>query len=168
RPASAAPARNARAEDGRRRRGRRRPTKDRSQWGFGALAGETMNESGETMTLRKFVSMLFALTLVLAVACGKGKEAANNEEEGEDDQAGQTASAGNTAGTAAPASTAAPVANAAVSADAATINGMIKLEGTAPKMAPLQMAADPYCQSQHPNGVDATDEEVVVGPAGEL
>src|SRR5205085_8144182 len=119
------------------------------------------------MTLEKFVSMMFALTLVFAVACGKGKEAASNEEEGEDDQAGQTASAGNTAGTAA-AATAAPVANAAVSADAATISGMVKLEGTAPKMAALQMAADPYCQSQHPNGVDANDEEVVVGPAGEL
>ena len=106
------------------------------------------------MTFEKFISMMFALTLVFAVACGKGKEAASNEEEGEDDQAGQTASAGNTAGTAA-AATAAPVANAAVSADAATISGMVKLEGTAPKMAALQMAADPYCQSQHPNGVDA-------------
>lgn len=110
--------------------------------------------------------MMFALTFVFALACGKGKEASSNEEEGEDDQAGtQTASASNTAGTAAPAATAAA---APVSADAATISGTIKLDGAAPKMAPLQMAADPYCQSQHPNGADANDEEVVVGPAGEL
>jgi len=117
------------------------------------------------MTLKKFVSMMFALTLVLAIGCGKGQEAKSNEEEGEDDQAAQTASAGNTAGTTAPAATAAA---APVSADAATINGTVKLVGTAPKMAALQMAADPYCQSQHPNGVDANDEEVVVGSAGEL
>src|ERR1051326_2838592 len=118
------------------------------------------------MKLEKFVAMMIALTLVLALGCGKGKEAADNEEQGEDDQAGTTAAASNTAGTAAPA--AAPVANAAVSADAATITGTVKLDGTAPKMAPLQMAADPYCQSQHPNGANANDEEVVVGPAGEL
>ena len=117
------------------------------------------------MTLKKFVAMMFALTLVLALGCGKGKEAAENEEQGEDDQAGTTAAASNTAGTAAPAATAAA---APVSADAATINGTVKLDGTAPKLAPLQMAADPYCQSQHPNGADANDEEVVVGPAGEL
>jgi len=95
------------------------------------------------MTLKKFVSMLFALTFVLALACGKGKEAADKEEQGEDDQAGTTAAASNTAGTAAP--TAAPAA-APVSADAATITGTVKLDGAAPKMAPLQMAADPYCQ----------------------
>jgi len=109
--------------------------------------------------------MMFALTLVLALGCGKGKEASNNEEEGEDDQAGSTAAASNTAGTAAPAAT--PAA-APVSADAATIAGTVKFEGAAPKMGALQMAADPYCQSQHPNGADATDEEVIVGPAGEL
>src|SRR2546421_12865011 len=104
------------------------------------------------MTLKKLVALMFALTVVFALACGKGKEATSTEEEGEDDQAGQTASAGNTAGTAAPAAT---PAVAAVSADAGTINGTVKFEGAAPKMAPLQMAADPYCQSQHPNGVDA-------------
>jgi len=117
------------------------------------------------MTLKKFVSMMFALTLVLAVGCGKGKEAASNEEEGEDDQAAQTTTtaAASSTGGAAPAAAAAPV-----SADAATINGLVKFEGTAPKMPVIQMSADPYCQSQHPNGADANDEEVVVGPAGEL
>jgi hypothetical protein len=122
--------------------------------------------NGETMTLKKFVSLMFALTFVLAIGCGKGKEAKNNEEEGEDDQAGTTAAASNTAGTAAPASTAAPAP--VVSADAATLSGTVKFQGTAPKPAVIQMAADPYCQSQHPNGADANDEEVVVGPAGEL
>jgi len=116
------------------------------------------------MTLKKFVSMMFALTLVLAVGCGKGKEAASSEEEGEDDQAAQTtttAAASSTGG-------AAPATAAPVSADAAQISGMVKFEGAAPKMPVIQMSADPYCQSQHPNGADASDEEVVVGPAGEL
>ena len=118
------------------------------------------------MTLKKFVSMMFALTLVFALGCGKGKEAASNEEEGEDDQAGQTttAAASNTGGAAAPAA----AAPAAVSADAATIAGTVKFEGAAPAMPAIQMGADPYCQSQHPGGKDANDEEVVVGPAGEL
>jgi len=117
------------------------------------------------MTLKKFVSMMFALTLVLALGCGKGKEAASNDEEGEDDQAGQTTTAAaSTTGGAAPAA----AAPAAVSADAATISGTVKFEGTAPAMPAIQMAADPYCQSQHPGGADANDEEVVVGPAGEL
>jgi len=118
------------------------------------------------MTLKKFVSLMFAMTLVLALGCGKGKEAASNQEEGEDDQAGSTAAASNTAGTAAPSAT--PAAAAVVSADAATLNGTVKLDGTAPKMAAIQMSADPYCQSQHPNGQGAEDEEVIVGPAGEL
>jgi len=112
--------------------------------------------------MKKFVSMMFAATLVLAVACGKGKEA-ESKEEGEDDQAPQTASAPSTAG-----SSSAPAATAAapVSADAATLAGTVKFEGGAPKMAAIQMGADPYCQSQHTTPV--TDEEVVVGAAGEL
>src|SRR5207253_9109679 len=113
---------------------------------------------------KKFVSLMFALTLVLALGCGKGQEAKSNDEEGEDDQAPQTASASTAGGTA---PSAAPAA-APVSADAATINGSVKLEGAAPKMPAIQMAADPYCQSQHPGGADANDEEVVAGPAGEL
>jgi len=113
------------------------------------------------MTMKKFLTMLFAAVLVLAVACGKGKEA-ESKDEGEDDQAPQTASAP-ASDTAAPAA-AAPAA--AVSADAATIAGAVKFEGAAPKMATIQMGADPYCQSQHPTPVQ--DEEVVVGPAGEL
>ncbi len=112
--------------------------------------------------MKKFVSLMFAATMVLAVACGKGKEA-ESKEEGEDDQAPQTASAPSTAGSAAPAATAAA---APVSADAATLAGTVKFEGAAPKMAAIQMGADPYCQSQHQTPVQ--DEEVVVGPAGEL
>src|SRR3954454_5924655 len=113
------------------------------------------------MTMKKFVTLLFAAVLVLAVACGKGKEA-ENKEEGEDDQAPQTASTTNATSTQATAPTAAPV----VSADAATLAGAVKFDGAAPKMPVIQMGADPYCQSQHPAPV--TDEDVVVGPAGEL
>jgi plastocyanin len=113
------------------------------------------------MSMKKFLTLLFAAVLVLAVACGKGKEA-ESKDEGEDDQAPQTASATTTESGAPAAAAAAPV----VSADAATVAGAIKLEGVAPKMATIQMGADPYCQSQHKDPVQ--DEEVVVGPAGEL
>jgi plastocyanin len=106
--------------------------------------------------MKNFLVVLFAATLVLS--CGKGKEA-KEEEEGTDDQALQTA----TAATATTATTAA----APVSAEGATVTGLVKLEGTAPAMPALQMAADPYCASQHASA-PAKDEEVVIGPAGEL
>ena len=111
--------------------------------------------------MKKFLALLYASTLLLAIACGGGKETASKEDEGVDDQGPQTASAPAAGGAAA----AAPAANVA---DAATITGVVKLEGAAPKMPAIQMSADPYCQSQHPGGAGASDEEVVVGPAGEL
>ncbi|MEA2568743.1 MAG: hypothetical protein QOI24_744 [Acidobacteriota bacterium] len=116
------------------------------------------------MTMKRFLSALFALTLVLVVACGGGKEASSNEDEGEDDQEAQTATVASTAGGTA----AAPAAAAAapVSADAATITGAVKLAAAAPKMGAIPMGADPYCQSQH--SAPVADEEVVAGPAGEL
>jgi plastocyanin len=115
------------------------------------------------MTMKKFVSLLFATTLLLSIACGKGKEA-SKEDEGEDDEQTTTTAAASTAsGTPA---AAAPAA-AAVSADAATLTGLVKFEGAAPKMTNIQMSADPYCQSQH-SSAPATEEDVVTGPAGEL
>jgi plastocyanin len=113
--------------------------------------------------MKKFVSLLFATTLLLSIACGKGKEA-SKEDEGEDDEQTTTTAAASTAsGTPA---AAAPAA-AAVSADAATLTGLVKFEGAAPKMTNIQMSADPYCQSQHASA-PATEEDVVTGPAGEL
>ncbi len=91
--------------------------------------------------MKKFVSILFAATLLVTMSCGKGKEA-KEEEEGTDDQALQTATTA-TGGTAAAPATA-PAA-AAVSADAATITGTVKLAAAAPAMPTLQMSADPYC-----------------------
>jgi plastocyanin len=115
--------------------------------------------------MKKLAATLFAATFVLSLACGKGKEA-SKQEEGEDDvQTQTTAQASGTGGTAAPAATTAAAAPA-VSADAATVTGSVKFEGAAPKMAAIQMSADPYCQSQH--SAPATDQDVVVGPAGEL
>ncbi len=116
------------------------------------------------MSLRKYLNLLFMLMLVLAVACGGGKEVVEEDDLGEDDGA----VAENTAGdTAAPAGGGAPAASAPVVADAATIAGTVKFEAAAPpKMPPLQMGADPACASQHPT--PPADEEVVVGPAGEL
>jgi plastocyanin len=114
------------------------------------------------MSLRKYLNLLFMLMLVVAIGCGGGKEVVDEKELGEDDQALQTAAAENTAGGAA----GAPAAAAPAVADAATVAGLVKFEGTAPKMPPMQMAADPTCASAHPT--PQPDEEVVVGPAGEL
>ena len=117
------------------------------------------------MTMKKFLMMLLAATFVLALACGKGKEPA--KEKGEDDEdVQQTAST--TAATGAPAAAATSTAAAAapVSPDAATITGAIKLDGAAPKEPVIQMAADPYCQSQHSTPV--MDEEVVADGTGAL
>ena len=113
------------------------------------------------MTMHKFLSTLFATTLVLTMSCGKGKEA-NKEDEGEDDQQAQT-----TTTAASTAATSATAAAAPVSADAATVTGVVKLAAAAPKMPAIQMSADPYCQSQH-SGAPALDEEVVAGAGGEL
>jgi len=112
------------------------------------------------MSLRKYLTVLFALMLVLAVACGGGKEVVDEKDLGEDDHAAPAATA--EGGTTAPAATAAPAAVA----DAATLGGTVKFEGAAAKMAAVQMGADPYCASQHPT--PQMDEEVVIGPAGEL
>ena len=111
--------------------------------------------------MKKFVSMLFAASLVFAIHCGKGKEA-KEEEEGTDDQALRTSA---TTGTSSTAAAAAPAA--VVSADAATITGTVKLAAAAPPLPTIQMSADPYCASQHASA-PVKDEEVVAGPGGEL
>jgi plastocyanin len=110
------------------------------------------------MSLRKFLSMFSILTLVLAVACGGGKEVVDESELGEDDGAPPASDTANTG--------AATAAAAPVSADAATIAGLVKFEGAAGKGAPVQMGADPFCQSQHQTPV--LDESMMVGAAGEL
>jgi plastocyanin len=114
------------------------------------------------MSLRKYLTLLCSIMLVVAIGCGQGKEVVDEAELGEDDQALQTATAEGTGG----GETAAPAAAAPVMADAATVAGLVKFEGTAPKMPQLQMSSDSYCASQHSTAVP--DEEVVVGPAGEL
>lgn len=112
------------------------------------------------MSLRKYLNLLLMLTLVLAVACGGGKEVVDEAELGEDDHAAPVAAADGTGGAASAATAPAAVA------DAATLAGTVKLEGAAAKMSAVQMGADPYCASQHPT--PQMDEEVVIGPAGEL
>ncbi|HYC91319.1 MAG TPA: carboxypeptidase regulatory-like domain-containing protein [Thermoanaerobaculia bacterium] len=113
------------------------------------------------MSLRKSLNLLFMLMLVVAVGCGGGKEVVDEAELGEDDQALQTAAAETVAGSAATPAAATPAV-----ADAATVGGLVKLEGAAPKMPPMQMSADAFCASQH--SAPVPDEEVVVGPTGEL
>src|SRR3954471_7951848 len=112
--------------------------------------------------MKKFLALMFAASLV--VACGKGKEPSKEAQE-EDDNAPQTSTA-TASGTAAAAPSTAPAAAAAASPDAATLTGTVKLAQAAPAMPNIQMSADPYGQSQH--AAPAKDEEVVVGPAGEL
>ncbi|HET7711431.1 MAG TPA: hypothetical protein VFL80_05840, partial [Thermoanaerobaculia bacterium] len=112
------------------------------------------------MTLRKFLSMLFAATLLLSIACGGGKEATHEDEEGEDDE--EVTSTDTAGGTATATAAAAPVA----SADAATITGLVKFVGAPAQPPVLQMGADAACQAQHKTPV--RDEEVVLGPGGEL
>ncbi|HVS30290.1 MAG TPA: carboxypeptidase regulatory-like domain-containing protein [Thermoanaerobaculia bacterium] len=110
------------------------------------------------MTLKKFVTMLAAMTFVFAIGCGGGQEL-SDEELGEDDEVEEVAAAD-------PAGGAAPAAAPAAAADAATITGMVKFEGTPAPAGNVQMAADPFCASQHSTPVKS--EEVVVGAGGEL
>ncbi len=113
--------------------------------------------------MKKFLALLYASTLLFAIACGGGKESASKQDEGEDDEGPQpTATAPATAG----GTTAAAAAPAAV-ANAATITGIVKLAGAAPNEPAIPMGADPYCQSQHANA-PAKDEEVVVDANGDL
>ncbi|HEY0372505.1 MAG TPA: carboxypeptidase regulatory-like domain-containing protein [Thermoanaerobaculia bacterium] len=116
------------------------------------------------MSLRKYLTLLSSCLLVVAIGCGQGKEVVDEKDLGEDDQALQTAAAENTAG--GEVGNGAPAATAAANPDAATVAGVVKFEGAAAKMANLQMSADSYCASQH--SAPVRDEEVVVGPAGEL
>ncbi len=59
-----------------------------------------------------------------------------------------------------------PAPAAAAGGANGSITGTIKLEGTAPKMRPINMKADPVCAQAHSAAVPS--EEVVVGAAGEL
>lgn len=110
------------------------------------------------MSMKRFLAVLFALIVVFAVACGGGEKSSSKDDGADDGE--ETATVATTPGT-----TAAPAA-AAVSADAGNITGSVKFDGAAPKMANIQMSADPYCQAQHPTPV--TDEDVVVSPTGQL
>lgn len=51
-------------------------------------------------------------------------------------------------------------------ANAGSVSGTIKLDGTPPTPHKINMAAEPYCVSQHPTPVN--DQEVVTGPGGTL
>jgi len=63
----------------------------------------------------------------------------------------------------------APAAGAGKAVDAATagsVSGMVMFEGTAPRMRPINMAAEPSCARVHTTA--ATTEDVVVGSGGAL
>jgi hypothetical protein len=112
------------------------------------------------MSLRKYLNLMFALTLVFAVACGGGREVVDEADLGEDDHAPRAASADTAAAGGATAAAAPAVAGGA------TLAGMVRLEGAAPRMPPTPMAADPFCASSH--STTPVSEEVIVGQGGEL
>jgi len=113
------------------------------------------------MSMKQFLSLMFAAVLVLAIACGGGKEAADADEEGEDEgEEVATSTTSETSTTVVQA--AAPVA----SADAATIMGVAMFEGSAPKMPNLAMGADSVCQAAHSTPV--ASQEVVASAGGQL
>ena len=91
---------------------------------------------------RGYVVLAAALAMVV-VSCGKKEE-----------QPAETASTPASGGLAVDAST------------AGSITGSIKLDGTAPTPHKINMAAEPYCVSQHPTPV--ADQSVVTGPGGTL
>ncbi len=69
--------------------------------------------------------------------------------------------------TEAPASTAVPAAGKTVdAATAGEVTGSVKLDGAAPKMRTISMAAEPNCAKAHSGPV--TSEEVVTGDGGAL
>ncbi len=68
--------------------------------------------------------------------------------------------------TSAPATTAAPAAPAFDPATAGVLEGTVTLDGEAPEMTVIQMAADPNCARLHSSEV--TNEFVVVGDGGTL
>ncbi len=85
-----------------------------------------------------YVMLAAALGFVL-VSCGKKEE-----------QPAETSS------------TAQPAGQPVDTANAGSVSGTIKLDGTVPTPHKINMAAEPYCVSQHPTPVN--DQEVVAGP----
>jgi len=90
-----------------------------------------------------FAVVSAALLATLLVSCGKKGESSEST----------------------PAPTAAPAATSVDAATAGSVTGSVKLEGAAPKARKINMAADAYCNSQHPGG--ASDEEVVAEAKGD-
>lgn len=88
------------------------------------------------MKLRTLLSATLLLSLMLVGACGGGEEATAPDEE-----------------TAEPA---APAATAPDLSEAGAVDGSVTFTGTAPEPEPIQMAADPFCQSAHADPVTST------------
>ena len=59
-----------------------------------------------------------------------------------------------------------PTPSPSNTAGAATVRGVVKFEGKAPKPTPINMAADPTCAKQHPTPV--LSQDVVTDPKGGL
>jgi len=95
--------------------------------------------------------LVFAATIALAVviiSCGGGQQ--------QETPAGAPAAGAPAGG-----------GKAVDSATAGSVSGTIKFDGTAPKMRPINMAAEPSCAKEHA-GSPATTQDVMVGSGGAL
>jgi hypothetical protein len=99
-------------------------------------------QGGCSMFSRKELAFVLGATLLVA-GCGKKEEAAQSQTE-----------------------TPAAMQNPVDPATAATVTGVVKFSGKAPKAKTVDMAADAYCKAQHSDKVKT--EEAVVNPNGTL
>jgi len=120
----------------------REPTGSRGRPGARQISdprkGDIMNRKYWTLT----ISLLAVLALLLTIACNKSSEQSNNKTEEKE---------------AAPAAAATPIDPATV----ATVQGQVKLGGTAPKPSKIDMSQDPGCKGTN-------QAETVVVDNGEL
>jgi len=96
---------------------------------------------------RKMITVLLAVVIAIGmISCGSQEESSQT--------ASPDAAAANSAGTIVDAAT------------AGSVKGLVKLEGTAPRMRTMNMNAVPNCAKQH--SAPAMQEDVVVGDNNEL
>jgi len=91
------------------------------------------------MSWKRFVWLTAAAALTLSIGCGGGETAPETKEE------------------------AAPAASEVIKVDpatAATVMGKVNFDGTAPKMQPINMSAEPDCKTLH-SGAVVPDQVVV-------
>jgi hypothetical protein len=113
------------------------------------------------MSNRSIAVICSLLLIVAAAGCGGGGGSAQKSGGAAHDASQPKAGGDHAATTTTPAAT--PAAGGAMNA---SVKGMVKFAGTAPKQAALKMDADPVCKGLHSTPVEA--QEVVVNGNGTL